>query len=172
MWKWRLKEWGKEVSQAPNRTFWCFAFCPCLVYTCCQWKSCHCSRRACFQLCLCWWTRLEQVSLALSCPSTVSLMRQGGTHQEFEGQRFLSLLFDAWLAIPLENKKVYKQKALLRWLYHTLMLVVSACATDLQEALMALKTKLIGAKVEGTIHNMFHCLWKQMISRQTHCWQD
>lgn len=110
--------------------------------------------------------RLKQVSSALSCPSTVSVMRQRGTCWKFKEQSFLSLLFDAWLAIPQENKKLYKQKALLRWLYHTLMPILFAYATDLQEALMALKRKLTGANVEGSVCTMLHFLWKQMVSRQ------
>lgn len=85
-------------------------------------------------------------------------MRQGGTCWEYKERRFFSLLFDAWLEISEENKKLYKQKALLRKLYHTLLLLLSSYATDLQEALKALKMKLTGASVEGSICNMLHFL--------------
>lgn len=71
-------------------------------------------------------------------------------------QRFLPLLFDAWLAILQENKNLYKQKALLRWLFHTLMLLLSVYAMGWQEALMALIRKLTGANMEGSIYNMLH----------------
>lgn len=55
-----------------------------------------------------------------------------------EIQRVEVFFSDACLAIPQENQKLYKQKILLRWLYHSLMLHPSACATDWQEALMPL----------------------------------
>lgn len=38
------------------------------------------------------------------------------------------------------------------------MLLLSACATDLQEVLMALKRKLTGANVEGSVCNMLRFL--------------
>lgn len=81
-------------------------------------------------------------------------MRQGGACWEFKEQRFFSLLFVAWLEISEENKKLYKQKALLSWFHHTLVLLLSSYATDMQEALTALKMKLMGPSMEGNICNM------------------
>lgn len=70
---------------------------------------------------------------------------------------------------PQENKKLYKLKALLRWLHHTLMLILSVYGNHLQEALMASKRKFTGANMEGSDSNMLHF---QLVSRQNHCWQD
>lgn len=95
-------------------------------------------------------------------------MRQGGTCWEFKERRFFSLLFDAWLEISEENKKLYKQKALLRQLYHTLLLLLSSYATDLREAFKVLKIKLMGANVEGSICSMLHFLRKQVPSKKNY----
>lgn len=84
---------------------------------------------------------------------------------------FLSALW-CLVEIAEENKKLYKQIALLRQLHHTLLLPLSSYVTDLWEALMELKMKLTGTNVEGSICNMLDFLWKQIVNWQNYHWQD
>lgn len=70
-----------------------------------------------------------------------------------QGAEVFFLLFDAWLEVSEEKKRLYKQKALLRQLHHTLLLL-SSYATGLQGGTYGIKNEIHGSKCGG--EHLYH----------------